>query len=110
MEVRMRPPARSRPRWNFTSRVQATLAFAMMLAGCAVGPNFKRPDPPTAAYPAPPAAVGPQSLVYGADVAADWYALFHSQSLNTLVQQALRANPLLEGARHNLLAAQYELQ
>jgi NodT family efflux transporter outer membrane factor (OMF) lipoprotein len=43
-------------------------------------------------------------------VAADWYTLFHSQAVNTLVQEALRANPNLEGARHNLLAAQYELQ
>jgi NodT family efflux transporter outer membrane factor (OMF) lipoprotein len=110
MEVRMTPLARSRPRWKFNPLVQATLAAAVVLAGCAVGPNFKRPNPPTAAYPAPAPAVGPQSWVYGGDVAADWYTLFHSQSLNTLVQEALRANPDLEGARHNLLAAQYELQ
>jgi NodT family efflux transporter outer membrane factor (OMF) lipoprotein len=49
-------------------------------------------------------------MVYGGEVAADWYTLFHSQSLDALVQEALRANPGLEGARHNLLAAQYELQ
>jgi len=49
-------------------------------------------------------------MVYGGEVAADWYTLFHSQSLDALVQEALRANPDLEGARHNLLAAQYELQ
>jgi NodT family efflux transporter outer membrane factor (OMF) lipoprotein len=82
----------------------------MMLAGCAVGPNFKRPNAPTAANPAPPQAAGLQSITFGGDVPADWYTVFHSQSLNTLVQEALRANPNLEGARHSLLAAQYELQ
>ena len=82
----------------------------MMLAGCAVGPNFKRPNAPTAENPAPPQAAGLQSITFGGDVPADWYTVFHSQSLNTLVQEALRANPNLEGARHSLLAAQYELQ
>jgi len=105
----MTPPARSRPRCRLKRPAQATLAVAMMLAGCAVGPNFKRPNAPTAGYP-PPQAPGLQSITYGGDVAADWYTVFHSQSLNTLVQEALRANPNLEGARHSLLAAQYELQ
>jgi len=112
MEVRMTPLARSRPRWRNQlslqggGPVQATLAIAMMLAGCAVGPNFKRPSTSTIAYSTPPPSIGPQSVVYGGDVAGDWYRLFQSQSLNTLVQEALRANPDLEGARHNLLAAQ----
>jgi NodT family efflux transporter outer membrane factor (OMF) lipoprotein len=97
---------RRRPKW-FS---YATLVVAMAFAGCAVGPNFKRPNAPKSAYWPPPQTVGPESVVYGAEVAADWYTLFHSESLNTLVQEALRANPDLEGARHNLLAAQYELQ
>jgi NodT family efflux transporter outer membrane factor (OMF) lipoprotein len=89
---------------------QAALGVAVVLAGCAVGPNFKRPNAPSSAYTPPAQITGPQSLVYGGEVAADWYTLFHSGALNTLVQEALRANPDLEGARHNLLAAQYELQ
>lgn len=95
---------------RLTRLTVATLAFAMVLAACAVGPNFERPDAPTSAYPRPPKEVGPASLVYGGAVAADWYTLFHCESLNEIVQQALRANPDMEGARHNLLAAQYELQ
>jgi hypothetical protein len=87
----------------------ASIVSVTML-GCAVGPDFKRPNAPTSAYPAPPGAVGPQSIAYGGDVTADWYTLFHSESLNSLVQEALRTSPDLEGARHNLLAAQYELQ
>jgi len=88
----------------------ATLAMVTALAGCAVGPNFERPKPPTSAYAQPSQAVGPASMVYGGEVAANWYTLFHSDSLNAIVQEALRANPDLEGARHNLLAAQYELK
>jgi NodT family efflux transporter outer membrane factor (OMF) lipoprotein len=82
----------------------------MTLTGCAVGPNFNRPNPPSSAYSTPPQTIGTHSVVYGAEVAADWYALFQSESLNALVKEALHANPDLEGARHNLLAAQYELQ
>ena len=88
----------------------AALVVATALAGCAVGPNFKRPNAPTSAYPQPPQSAGPASIVYGGEVAADWYTLFHSDSLNAIVQEALQANPDLEGARHNLLAAQYELK
>ena len=32
-------------------------------------------------------------MVYGGEVATDWYTLFHSDSLNAIVQEALRANP-----------------
>lgn len=88
----------------------AMLAIALAASGCAVGPNFERPKPPTSAYGQPPESAGPPSMVYGGEVAADWYTLFHSDSLNAIVQEALRANPDLEGARHNLLAAQYELK
>jgi len=88
----------------------AALAVATALAGCAVGPDFKRPKAPTSAYSQPSQNPGPASLVYGGEVATDWYTLFHSDSLNAIVHEALRANPDLEGARHNLLAAQYELK
>jgi NodT family efflux transporter outer membrane factor (OMF) lipoprotein len=48
-------------------------------------------------------------LNYGGDVADDWYQLFHSQALDTLVHEALAGNPDLEAARHGLKAAQLEL-
>ncbi|HEY6454554.1 MAG TPA: efflux transporter outer membrane subunit [Steroidobacteraceae bacterium] len=78
--------------------------------GCVLGPEFHAPPAPAAAYSAPSATIGSQGIQYGADVAAQWYSLFHSQSLDHLVQQALRANPGLQAARHNLRAAQYELE
>jgi outer membrane protein TolC len=43
-------------------------------------------------------------------VASDWYTLFGSDRLNQLVQESLLANPDLEAARHNLRAAEFELE
>ena len=86
------------------------LLLGLALYGCAVGPNFKRPAPPASAYAPPPATVGEQHTQYGDEVASDWYALFKSDAINRLVHDTLAANPDLEAARHNLRAAQYELQ
>jgi NodT family efflux transporter outer membrane factor (OMF) lipoprotein len=87
----------------------ATLAAA--LTGCTVGPDFVRPSQPPGGYahaaPAPTAAV---TVNPGANVADDWYELFHSAALDQLVRSALAANPDLESARHGLKAAQFELR
>jgi NodT family efflux transporter outer membrane factor (OMF) lipoprotein len=77
---------------------------------CTLGPNFKppaAPERPVYSQSLPPASAG---LAYGGDVADDWYTLFHSQSLNALVHQALDNSPDLNAARHGLVAAQYELK
>jgi NodT family efflux transporter outer membrane factor (OMF) lipoprotein len=88
----------------------ALAILAAVLSGCAVGPDFKRPEAPGSAYRQPPATIGTQTLQYGGELAADWYTLFGSQALDRLVQEALHANPDLEAARHNLRAAQFELE
>jgi len=94
--------------------VPATLAFA--LAACAAGPNFKPPPPPdvsgyttrplatTAATPGA-AAGGAQNFEQGADIPGDWWALFHSQPLDALIEQALRNNHDLKAAQAALRAA-----
>ena len=91
--------------------VRLTLAaLTAATAACTLGPNFKPPAAPaTPVYSrsVPPASVG---VTYGGDVADDWYTLFHSQSLNALVHQALDNSPDLNAARHGLVAAQYELK
>ena len=101
----------------------ATLA-AVLASACAVGPDFKRPDSPQAqAYTATPlpaktvAARGPagkaQTFQHGGEIPAQWWSLFHSEKLNTLVEQALKANQdvaaaqaALRQANENALAAQ----
>lgn len=95
---------------HFLSRLLAGAATAA-LAACTLGPDFVHPVAPSGGYShAAPAAGAPQGVAYGADLAGDWYQLFRSDAVNSLVREALSNNPDLEAARHGLLAAQYELQ
>ena len=101
-----------------------SVASALLLTGCAVGPNFHRPAPPSpnAAYVAgpilPKTAAGPaglpgaaaQTLAYGADLPGQWWSLFHSAELDQLVAEALHASPDLDTARQALKAAQASLR
>jgi NodT family efflux transporter outer membrane factor (OMF) lipoprotein len=95
----------------------AASAIALLAAGCAVGPDFKRPEAPKVAdYTAKPAsgviappdgsAGAPQRLAPGADIPAQWWTLFRSPALNRLVERALRANPDLAAAQASLRRAQ----
>ena len=89
----------------------ALIILAAALAGCTVGPDFVRPTPPTGGYEnAAPAPTAARAINPGAEVADEWYELFHSPALDQLVRSALAANPDLESARHGLIAAQFELR
>jgi len=86
------------------------------LCGCAVGPDFTRPDAPAVtAYRADAMvdqsdALTAQHLINGADLPHDWWHLFESAELNDLVQDALAHNATLEAARANLQQSQHNLQ
>jgi NodT family efflux transporter outer membrane factor (OMF) lipoprotein len=89
---------------------------ALFLTACAVGPDFKKPEAPTAsrftvgALPQETAAANTQggsaqSLKEGDALPADWWTLFQNPVLNKLVQDALLANPDLAAAAAALKAA-----
>lgn len=91
-------------------------AAALLASACAVGPDFKTPAPPSirayaAHQPSTTAAVpglaggAQQTLAPGADLPGDWWTLFHSQPLNDLIAQALKANPDLKAAQAALRQA-----
>ncbi|HEY4415168.1 MAG TPA: efflux transporter outer membrane subunit [Verrucomicrobiae bacterium] len=63
----------------------------LLLAGCAVGPDYKRP-----AVIVPPAwkLAGPQDQA----IKGDWWRLFHDPVLNQLESQATASNQLLQVA------------
>ena len=92
----------------------AALAL-LCVAGCAVGPNFKKPAAPDVSdYTAAPlshtaaanvAGGQEQRFAKGADIAADWWTLFHSKPLNDLIEQSLASNPDLKAAHAALLVA-----
>jgi NodT family efflux transporter outer membrane factor (OMF) lipoprotein len=89
----------------------------MLLAGCAVGPNFQRPATPNVErytpqpLPAQTAAVKgthggeAQRFVQDMDIPGQWWTLFHSKPLNRVIEQALKANPDLEAAQAALRGA-----
>jgi NodT family efflux transporter outer membrane factor (OMF) lipoprotein len=94
-----------------------TLILAGFLAGCAVGPDFKRPPAPDAMRytpePLPAQTAGAasvngeaQRLVVGQEVSAEWWTLFSSPALSALVEQALKANPDVQAAQAALRQAQ----
>lgn len=90
------------------------LLISGLLAGCSVGPAFKPPAGPTETKyesgwtPALPNVAGEpaQHFVIGKQLTADWWTLFHSRPLDTVVKQALAGNPDLAAAEANLTAAQ----
>jgi NodT family efflux transporter outer membrane factor (OMF) lipoprotein len=101
------------------ARVALVMAVATVLSssGCAVGPNFHQPAAPAdAGYtstPLPDATASAEVLggdaqrfVMGQDVAFKWWGGFGSPALNSLVEQAFRANPTIPAAQAALRQAQ----
>lgn len=89
-------------------------ALGIATGGCAVGPDFTRPEPPaTDRYGqspvSMPVAVPPdvdvQRLVDGMEISWQWWTLFQSPPLNDLIDRAIKANPDLQAAQSALLSA-----
>ncbi len=100
----------------FSARATA-LAAAMLLASCAVGPDFVHPAAPevtgyskeklaprTSSTDAPTGRS--QRFVQGRDIPQEWWALFKSPALNALIERSLDNNPTLQSAIATLRAAQ----
>ncbi len=94
-------------------KITVVLALAVLMTGCAVGPDFHRPAPPAVkGYTAGPLPTHPsstdaaQQFAEGRDIPAQWWTLFHSPALNQLVEQSLKANPNLQAAQATLRQAQ----
>lgn len=93
---------------------------ALLLGGCAVGPKFKKPAAPTnASYTTTPLNTTsstanlpggePQRFVEAQDISGEWWTLFHSKSLNDLIERSLKANPDIKVAQAALLVARENL-
>jgi len=86
-----------------------TLTAATLVVGCAVGPDFTRPDPPqvdrytrqpltTRTTSADVAGGESQRFVQEMDIPGKWWTLFRSRGLNALIDRSLKANPTLDSA------------
>lgn len=87
---------------------RCALLGLLAIGACAVGPDFKRPEPPrTDRYVpgAPPAGSDAQRFIDGQPVPANWWSEFGSPELDALVVEALRANPTIAAAQAALRQA-----
>jgi NodT family efflux transporter outer membrane factor (OMF) lipoprotein len=99
------------------------IATVLLLSACAVGPDFKVPAPPPAsgytpeAHPAAAVASGgadgtggaAQRFDLGRDIPGEWWKVFHNKELDSLIAQALQANPSLQAAQAALWQAKENL-
>jgi NodT family efflux transporter outer membrane factor (OMF) lipoprotein len=103
-----------------TKHVGRGMSIAMLstglLAACAVGPNFKKPDAPHTAGFVPAEQRAPttaasvpggqaQRFVDGMDIPGQWWTLFQSAPLNALIERALANSPTLQAAQAALRQA-----
>ena len=101
------------------SSLKRVAVAAALLCGCTSGPDFKDPDRPVATRYTPEtlsetsAASGPagvaQRFLTDAEVPGRWWTLYRNAQLDSLVDEALRANPTLTAAQAKLRQAQETL-
>jgi NodT family efflux transporter outer membrane factor (OMF) lipoprotein len=93
---------------------------ALLLAGCAVGPNFHQPVAPVASgyTPTPLATTSAtpnvaggdaQTFASGVDIPGDWWTLFHSPQLNALIERGLKNSPDIKAAQATLESANQQV-
>jgi NodT family efflux transporter outer membrane factor (OMF) lipoprotein len=93
------------------------IIVCFLLAGCAVGPDFKRPDAPavrsytegtlpTETVSAPGTGGSMQRFIPGGDIPEQWWTLFRSETINALIVCGLENSPTLEAAKATLRVAQ----
>jgi NodT family efflux transporter outer membrane factor (OMF) lipoprotein len=92
------------------TRIAALLGLAAVVAGCKVGPDFKRPDAPTTErYTSQKLQVEASSLdqqiALGSTVDREWWHSFQSDAIDTVVKRALEGNRTLLAATSTLAQA-----
>lgn len=98
------------------TRLLGAVSLLAILAGCAVGPDFKKPGPPAVSnYTATPLSdpVGTPGVVAGdsqhfveaTDVSGDWWTAFRSPTLDALIALSLKNNADLKVAEATLRQA-----
>jgi NodT family efflux transporter outer membrane factor (OMF) lipoprotein len=97
--------------------VAVTVSSAVLLAACAVGPDYRAPEAPgVGAYTerpqagqtdsAPVQGGDAQRFELGAKISADWWTIFGSPDLDALIRAALAGQPTLAAAQAALRQAE----
>jgi len=110
--------------WAGSNRA-ARLALAGMcvlgffsIFGCAVGPDFVHPEPPPVSqytHETQPASTveadgQAQHFMQGGEIAADWWRLFNSAKLETVIRESFANNQTLQAAQASLRQSQDNLR
>ena len=94
----------------------ASFSLLVLVSGCAVGPDFHRPNAPavdaytpqpltaTASSPNVPGGEE-QRFVKDMEIPQQWWNLFESPPLNALIEKSIKANPTLDAAKAALRQA-----
>ncbi|HEU0096509.1 MAG TPA: TolC family protein, partial [Rhizomicrobium sp.] len=93
-------------------RLALPLLSGLLLSGCTLGPDFKTPEPPKVnAYAAKGDAKAPddQRVALGKAIEGDWWAGFHSSTLDDTIRQALAGNLDIEEARQRMAEAEEQV-
>jgi NodT family efflux transporter outer membrane factor (OMF) lipoprotein len=96
----------------------AVMPLCLWMSGCAVGPNFVRPQPPAVTQytqgPEPSETVAADSQAqyfqHGSKIAADWWNLFKSPKLDLMIKEAVAQNANLKAAQARLRQSQENLR
>jgi NodT family efflux transporter outer membrane factor (OMF) lipoprotein len=94
-------------------RLVLTASLSAALVGCAVGPDFVRPEPAhgdayradAGATPPVDGVEPPQHFAPGKKISGDWWQLFRSQRLDDVLGRALAGNRSLAAAKATLAQA-----
>jgi NodT family efflux transporter outer membrane factor (OMF) lipoprotein len=96
--------------------VLSALASAALACGCAVGPRYHKPEAPAGGgySPTPLPAKSASSEIHGGevqqyvagrDIPFEWWELFQSPALNSLIKTAFKTNPSIAAAQATLRQA-----
>jgi NodT family efflux transporter outer membrane factor (OMF) lipoprotein len=102
---------------RLSAMVLLAATAAGVTCGCAVGPNYRKLEAPAGAgYVSEPLAETTSSapvhggeaqhFVPGQDISFEWWELFQSPALDSLIKRAFEANPTIAAARAALAQAQ----
>jgi NodT family efflux transporter outer membrane factor (OMF) lipoprotein len=102
-------------------KLPAVAAACALMAGCAVGPDFRAPDAPVVkeytpkpipgeTVSAPGTGGAAQRFVSDLDIPGQWWTLFRSEALDRLIRKALRDSPTIAAAQARLREAEETLR
>ncbi|HEY8096230.1 MAG TPA: efflux transporter outer membrane subunit [Methylobacter sp.] len=98
--------------------LRSCIQSLLLLTGCTLGPDFVQPEPPLVegyvqgAKPTTTVEAGgiAQHFDRGGKISAEWWKLFKSAKLDTVVREAISNNLSLQAAQANLRQSQATLQ